>query len=105
MSRNIGWLGAGLCAQSAGRARVLGERAQVGGRRKRAAAGSRTRQGRAERAAGRGHAEREGQGWLGAGRAAWARGLALGSALGALGPFLIRFDSVFSRVKFFGHCS
>ena len=32
---------------------------------------------------------------LGAGRAAWAPGLALGSALGALGPFSIRFDSFF----------
>ena len=30
-----------------------------------------------------------------AGRAAWAPGLALGSALGALGPFSIRFDSFF----------
>ena len=29
------------------------------------------------------------------GRAAWAPGLALGCALGALGPFSIRFDSVF----------
>ena len=40
--------------------------------------------------------ERAGQGWLGAGRAAWARGLALGCALGALGLFFARFDSVFS---------
>ena len=31
----------------------------------------------------------------GARGAAWAPGLALGSALGALGPFSIRFDSVF----------
>ena len=31
---------------------------------------------------------------LGAGRAAWARGLAMGCALGALGLFLTRFDSV-----------
>ena len=30
-----------------------------------------------------------------AGRAAWAPGLALGCALGALGPFSIRFDSFF----------
>ena len=29
------------------------------------------------------------------GRSAWALGLALGSALGALGPFSIRFDSFF----------
>ena len=43
------------------------------------------------RAAGR---SRPGRG-LGAGRAAWAPGLALGSALGALGPFSIRFDSFF----------
>ena len=41
-------------------------------------------------------AERAGQGWLGAGRAAWARGLGLGCALGALDLFLARFDSVFS---------
>ena len=33
--------------------------------------------------------------WQSAGRAAWAPGLALGSALGALGPFSIRFDSFF----------
>ena len=33
---------------------------------------------------------------LGAGRAAWARGLSLGCALGALDLFLARFDSVFS---------
>ena len=32
---------------------------------------------------------------LGARRAAWARGLALGFALGALDLFLARFDSVF----------
>ena len=31
-----------------------------------------------------------------AGSAAWARGLTLGCALGALGLFLARFDSVFS---------
>ena len=31
----------------------------------------------------------------GAGRVAWAPGLALGSALDALGPFSIRFDSFF----------
>ena len=48
--------------------------------------------------AGAGVGERQGAG-RGAGRrwarAAWAPGLALGSALGALGPFSIRFDSFF----------
>ena len=41
----------------------------------------------------------------GAGRTAWARGLALGCALGALGLFLARFDSVFFLSQIFGHCS
>ena len=45
-------------------------------------------------ALGAGLAGRQARG-LGAGRAAWARGLALGSVLGALGPFSIRFDSFF----------
>ena len=35
-----------------------------------------------------------------AGRAAWASGLAVGCALGALGLFLIRFDSVFFLSQF-----
>ena len=36
-----------------------------------------------------------GKRWACGARAAWAPGLALGSALGALGPFSIRFDSFF----------
>ena len=40
-----------------------------------------------------------------AGWAAWARGLAKGCALGALGLFLARFDSVFFLSQIFGHCS
>ena len=42
---------------------------------------------------------------LGPGRAAWVRGLAKGCALGALGLFLARFDSVFFLSQIFGHCS
>ena len=38
---------------------------------------------------------------LGAGRSAWAPGLALGCALGALDLFLALIDSVFSLVKNF----
>ena len=43
--------------------------------------------------------------YCGAGRAAWAPGLALGSALDALGPFLIRFDSFFFLESPNEHCS
>ena len=41
----------------------------------------------------------------GVGRAALARGLAKGCALGALSLFLARFDSVFFLSQIFGHCS
>ena len=69
----------GLAGARAGARRAAGARAQAGARaRADAQAGVGTRHG------------------LGAGRAAWARGLALGCALGALGLFLARFDSVFS---------
>ena len=73
---------AGLQAHRRWRARG---RAAAGRRRRRAA--GRWARGRAlgARQAGAGRA----------GRAAWAPGLALGSALGALGPFSIRFDSFF----------
>ena len=58
-------------------------------------AGARGRADGGERGAcGAGPAGRQARG-LGAGRAAWAPGLALGCALGALGPFSIRFDSFF----------
>ena len=61
--------------------------------------------GRRERGArGAGLAGRQARG-LGAGCAAWARGLALGSVLGALGPFSIRFDSFFFPESPNEHCS
>ena len=67
------------------------------------------RRARAERAAGRGRqqcAGRAGRAQQGCGRrAAWAHGLALGSALGALGPFSIRFDSFFFPESLNEHCS
>ena len=50
-------------------------------------------------ARGAGLAGRQARG-LGAGRAAWARGLALCCALGALGLFSIRFDSVLFMSQF-----
>ena len=51
---------------------------------------------RGRRGAGAGRVQGTRQaGGLGARHAAWARGLALGSALGALGPFSIRFDLFF----------
>ena len=67
-----------------------------GGRQGREGAGrARARGAGGRRAAGRGSAEQALQVRdLGAGRAAWACGLALGCALGALGLFSIRFDSV-----------
>ena len=68
----------------AGRAGERQARARAGERQLGAGAGG--RQG-AGRAAGRRRAR--------GARAAWAPGLALGSALGALGPFSIRFDSFF----------
>ena len=104
-------------AQGAGRVRVLGERAQAGGRRRRAgrraAAGARTRQGRAGRAQegksagfGRALSVRGRASWAaGARPGRWARGLALGSALGALGPFSIRFNSFFFLESPNEHCS
>ena len=107
-------LGARLGAQSArgacmGRAggswaqQALGQRARcrrAGGAGR--AAGVRDARDRARQQArasagrmGQGLAGRQARG-LGAGGAGWARGLALGCALGVLGLFSIRFDSVFS---------
>ena len=85
---------AGLWARRR-QARAPGRRA---GARQGARARGRARGRQAGRADGRqqraGRAGRAQQGHgLGAGRAAWARELALGSALG---PFSIRFDSFFS---------
>ena len=56
-------------------------------------AGAGVRQG--ARAAGSGSRGVRSRGAAGARPGHWARGLALGCALGALGPFSIRFDSVF----------
>ena len=103
-----GWRawGAQAGAQGAGRARACwasGRRLATGagvqaGVRQQARGHDRDARGirgRAQQQA-RARAERAGQGWLGGRRATWARGLALGSALSALGPFSIRFDSFFS---------
>ena len=108
----------GRQAQAGARAAGAGRRAAAGwGARQQAGArGSRLRRegerqvrGARQQARARGRAQaragRTAWAWLGAGCAAWARGLAADCALGALGPFSIRFDSVFSRVNFFGHCS
>ena len=72
-------------------ARLLG--VQAARRQARARQGAAAGAG-ARGACGAGPAGRQARG-LGAGRAAWAPGLALGYALGALGPFSIRFDSFF----------
>ena len=71
-------------------------RAGAGGR-----AGSRRSEARGAQAGARvgraaGGAQARGARQAGAGRAAWAPGLVLGCALGALGLFLAQFDSVFS---------
>ena len=54
---------------------------------------ARGRQALGARQAGAGRSA--GRRWAGGARAAWAPGLALGSALSALGPFSIRFDLFF----------
>ena len=79
----------GAWARGAGGDRRAGRAA--GGAQARGVHGARGRRGAG---AGRAQGPRQARG-LGAGHAAWARGLALGSALGALGPFSIRFDSFF----------
>ena len=97
---------AAAARERSGRVGVRGSwaQAQVGGR----ALGA--RQG-AGRAAGRWARGRQGAGlaagrrWARGARAAWAVGLALGSALGALGPFSIRFDSFFFPESPNEHCS
>ena len=82
------WAGAGR-ARRRGRW-ALGERAccrRAGRGARRRASGRRS--GRAGQAGARQQARADAR------RAAWARGLAAGCALGALGPFSIRFDSFF----------
>ena len=74
--------------QAHGRWRV---RARAGERQLVASAGGRQGAGRAA-----------GRRWA---RAAWAPGLAVGSALGALDPFSIRFDSFFFPESPNEHCS
>ena len=71
-------------ARASGRHTGAGESARAGERQLGAGAGGRQGAGRAA-----------GRRWARGARAAWAPGLALGSALGALGPFSIRFDSFF----------
>ena len=70
--------------QAGGRAGMRQARARAGERQLGAGAGGRQGAGLAA-----------GRRWAREARAAWAPGLALGSALGALGPFSIRFDSFF----------
>ena len=114
----VGWAGAGRARHARGRKRhwrgALGSMQQARGHgtdaRGRAAAlersgraGGRRPERQARGAAGR--AEHAGQGWLGGLGAAWARELAKGCALVALGLFSARFDSVFFLSQIFGHCS
>ena len=121
-SRSILWLGKGLLGESRYKncivieavgglgvglgcwaCRVLDERAQGAGRHGAGRAGGRLAGGRAgarlgARTAGSGAQGARGvrsKGAAGARPGRWARMLALGCALGALGPFSIRFDSVF----------
>ena len=101
------WLG-GLRAAGAGRACVLGRtglacwgaqggrRTGAGGRELARASGSWAQ----AQAGGRALGARQGAGcaagrWARGARTAWAPGLALGSALGSLGPFSISLDSFF----------
>ena len=89
--------GAGRSRRSRGRTGRAGHAGQ-------GAAGARQETGRAgsRRAGGRREGVRHGAHGLGAGRAAWASGLATGCALGALGLFSIRLDSVLFLSQFLG---
>ena len=80
--RDAGRAGGALGARARGRAR------ESEGPRARGRAGARAR----------GRAGARARGWQ-------ARGLALGSALGALSPFSIRFDSFFFPESLNEHCS
>ena len=74
--------------------------------RGRAAAGRRRRRAAGRWARGRALGAQQGAGrWARGARSVWAPGLALGSALGALGPFSIRFDSFFFLESLNEHCS
>ena len=86
-----GWRKAQACRQACD-----SRRADTAGTRGARAAGRGSRRGRARSLRGRaGWAAGSRPGFLGARPGRWARGQALGSALGALGPFSIRFDSFF----------
>ena len=93
------WHGQARCkradARASGRrAGRAGERQAHGRWQARARAGERQLSAGVGRRQGAGRAA--GRRWERGARAAWAHGLALGIALGALGPFSIRFDSFFS---------
>ena len=109
-ARLLGTLGRWVGAGRAGRA--WGARAGVGAERWARGALSSGRAGRGERrrASGRragraGQAGARQQARARAGRTSWAHGLAAGCALGALGPFSIRFDSFFFPESPNEHCS
>ena len=108
------WQAAGRAGRAVGAARHGRCRQRARGRAEQAAAGARgARQAGCRRWARAGHAAgtRQGAGhaagrrWARGARAAWAPGLALGSVLGALGPFSIRFDSFFFPESPNEHCS
>ena len=86
------WAGAGARGVCWARAECAGGRARgaarQGARARGQLGGRRARQGSRRGRAGR-------WAWARGLGVAWAPGLALGSALSALGPFLIRFDSFF----------
>ena len=87
--------GARACGAGAGRRRGAQARGAGAGRRRGAQARARGQLG-GRRARGRAAGVGAGRwAWARGLGAAWAPGLALGSALGALGPFSIRFDSFF----------
>ena len=71
------------------------------------ALGVATRPGAQQAQAGAGARRQKAQAgaWQGAAGACGARGLATGCALGALGLFSTRFNSVFFLSHIFGHCS
>ena len=119
LGRDTAWAGAGRCDTALGVATRPGaQQAQVGAeacrRQGRADAGARGERVAGGRQAQAGVAPAVCGRWVGAqargralqgragraGRAAWARGLAAGWALGALGLFSIRFDSVLFLSRF-----
>ena len=85
-----------LGARVTGAGRAWGAAGSMGAGRHDAGAGARHgARAAGARAAGSGERGLHSRGAADARPGHWARGLALGCALGALGPFSIRFDSVF----------